>query len=373
MTEPSAGPAEPAASPGSRQGILGWVVVSLVLLVFLLIPLFVSDVYYLHVFILIFYFAYLGTAWSLVGMAGQMSIGHAAFVGIGGYVSTLLFMDLGISPWLGMWVGAVAAALVGVALGYPTFRLRGPYFALTTIAFAEILRIYVENTEVGPFGVKLRAAMGLLLPFRGDAPASFQFFSKEPYYYIALIMMCAAVFISYTINRTRLGYYLAAIRGDRDAAESLGINLTKYNLVAMALSCFLTAIGGTFYAQYFRYINPERGMGLSLSIEIVLVGVVGGWQSVLGPTIGSLLLSPTSEIIRGEFGGSYAGLHLVLYGLLLMIVILFLPKGINEPLTRALHTLEAKLWPAQAETAGTPSRGPTGALDVPGSTPGRGR
>jgi branched-chain amino acid transport system permease protein len=131
-------------------------------------------------------------------------------------------------------------------------------------------------------------------------------------------------------------------------------------------------LGREHSAEKSGYINPERGMGLSLSIEIVLVGVVGGWQSVLGPTVGSLLLSPTSEIIRGEFGGSYAGLHLVLYGLLLMIVILFLPKGINEPLTRALHKLEAKLWPARSPGSVTSSRGPAGTLDVPKSTSVRG-
>jgi branched-chain amino acid transport system permease protein len=126
---------------------------------------------------LIFYFAYLGTAWSLVGMAGQMSIGHAAFLGVGGYISTLLFMDLGVTPWLGIWLGAIAAALSGMILGYPTFRLCGPYFALTTIAF-ETLCISMEDTEVGPFGVKRRAAMGLLISSQGDAPSVFQFLDK---------------------------------------------------------------------------------------------------------------------------------------------------------------------------------------------------
>jgi branched-chain amino acid transport system permease protein len=266
-------------------------------------------------------------------------------------------MDVGITPWLGMWVGAITAALVGVIIGYPTFRLRGPYFALTTIAMAEILRIYVENTEIGPFGIQLRGAMGLLVPPRGNSPAMFQFSGKEAYYYIALGMMCVAIAISYVINRTRLGYYLAAIRSDLDAAESLGINITKCNLVVMAISCFLTALGGTFYAQYFRYINPERGMGLSMSIEIVLVGVVGGWQTVLGPTIGSILLTPTSEIIRGELGGAYAGLHLLLYGLVLMVVILFLPKGLNAPLIGLLRTIESKIWPRQHEQiVATPQR-----------------
>lgn len=349
MSTPVRGSAARTAPSRTRPLRLGWIILGFAGVVLALVPLFVEDLYFLHVFILVFYFAYLGTAWSLVGMAGQLSFGHAAFLGMGGYASTLLFTDLGVTPWLGMWIGAITAAVVGVLIGYPTFRLRGPYFALTTIALAEILRIYVETNEVGPFGIKLRGAMGLLVPPRGDAPALFQFLGKEPYYYIALAMMSGAIAISYAISRTRLGYYLAAIRSDRDAAESLGINVTRCNLVAMAISCFLTALGGTYYAQYFRYINPERGMGLTMSIEIVLVGVVGGWQTVLGPTIGSILLSPTSEIIRAELGGAYAGLHLLLYGLVLMIVILFLPKGLNDPLMGALGRIEARLWPRPQE------------------------
>ena len=193
-----------------------------------------------------------------------------------------------------MWAGGLLAAVVGVVLGWPAFRLRGPDFALTTIAFAEILRIYVENTEVGPFGLPLRAAMGLLIPLKGEAPAQFQFPGKVPYYYIGLVMMCVAVAVSAIINRIRLGYYLAAIRGDRDAAESLGINITRYNLIMMAVSCFLIALAGTFYAQYFRYVNPTRLLGVDLAIEIALVGLIGGWQTVLGPVIGSVVLSSTS-------------------------------------------------------------------------------
>jgi branched-chain amino acid transport system permease protein len=366
MATPARGFEARTAPARGRPRRLGRLVLGLGGALLALVPVFVEDLYFLHIFILVFYFAYLGTAWSLVGLAGQLSIGHAAFLGIGGYASTLLFTDAGLTPWLGMWVGALLAAAVGVIIGYPTFRLRGPYFALTTIAMAEILRIYVETNEVGPLGIKLRGAMGLLVPPRGDAPALFQFMGKEPYYYIALAMMVAAIAISYAINRTRLGYFLAAIRSDRDAAESLGINITRCNLIAMAISCFLTAIGGTFYAQYFRYINPERGMGLSMSIEIVLVGVVGGWQTVLGPTIGSILLSPISEIIRAELGGTYGGLHLVLYGLVLMSVILFLPKGLNDPLVAALGRLETRLWPRRPEPVVSASPDPDRAPGEPG-------
>ena len=340
-------------------GVLEKALVATGLAVFLAVPLFVSGVVSLHIFILIFYFAYLASAWNVVALAGQLSLGHSAFLGIGAYSSTLLFMDLGVSPWLGMWAGAVLATAVGVVVGLPAFRLRGPYFALTTIAFTEILRIYVENTESGPFGLPLRAAMGLLIPLRGNAPAMFQFTGKVPYYYIALGMMCVSVGVSYAITRTRLGYYLAAIRGDRDAAESLGVDITRYNMMAMAVSCFLTALGGTFYAQYFRYVNPTRLLGVDLAIEIALVGLIGGWQTVMGPVIGAIVLSPTSEIIRGQFGGTYAGLHLFLYGLVLMLVILFLPKGLHAPLMALVRKLErssARTEPSAVPTASAASR-----------------
>lgn len=355
-----------------RRLPLGWLAVGLVLLVLASVPLALEDVVYLHIFILVFYFAYLASAWSLVAMAGQLSLGHSAFLGIGAYTSTLLLIELGVSPWIGMWAGALVAATVGVVLGLPAFRLRGPYFALTTIAFAEILRIYVENTETGPFGLPLRAAMGLLVPLKGDAPALFQFSGKAPYYYIILAMMCGSVGLSYAITRSRLGFYLAAIRGDRDAAESLGINITRYNLAAMGLSCFLTALGGTFYAQYFRYVNPTRLLGIDLAIEIALVGLIGGWQTVLGPVIGSMVLSPTSEIIRGQLGGTYAGLHLFIYGLLLMLVILFLPKGLHDPLMAAFRRLEARRRPGpvtEAVVIGTPGGVPVPAFTTSAGAP----
>ena len=347
MSKPEASRGEESRREKERQFPIAWWVIGAVGLLFLIVPFFVHDPYFLHIFVLVFLFAYLGTAWSVVSMAGQLSLGHAALVGIGGYTSTLLFMELGVTPWLGMCLGAVLCGLVGVLIGYPTFRLRGPYFALTSIAFAEILRIYVENTEVGPFGIPLKAAMGLLVPLKGHAPGVFQFDGKPPYYYIAFLMMCAAVGLSFLINRSRFGFYLAAIRSDQDAAEALGIHSTKYKLIAIAVSCMLTAFGGTFYAQYFRYINPERAMGLSMSVEIALVGVVGGWQTVLGPTIGSILLSPSGELVRAYFGGTYAGLHLFLYGLLLMVVILFLPNGLNDPLVRAVKRLEARIGAAK--------------------------
>jgi branched-chain amino acid transport system permease protein len=323
-----------------------WIAVGILLAIAVIIPFVLEKhPYYVHIFILVFLFGYLSTAWGLVGQSGQLSFGHAVFIGLGGYTSTILFMDYGVTPWVGMFAGVIVATLFGLIIGYPTLRLRGPYFALSTLAFGLILQTYVVNTQrLGP--INLRGAMGLLLPLRngGDAPAFFQFATKTPYYFIALAMMVSLVLLSYILNRTRIGYYWTAIRSDQDAAESLGINAGRYRLLAFLLSCALTALGGTLWAQYFHYINPERGMALSLSIEIVLVGVVGGWQTVPGPMIGALVIIPISELLRAQLGGGIAGLHTLIYGLILMGVILWLPKGLNPLVKRGLKWLDHRLW-----------------------------
>jgi branched-chain amino acid transport system permease protein len=305
-------------------------------LVLLAIPLGVTNEYYLHVLIGILYFAYMASAWNIVcGYTGQLSLGHSALAGIGGYISTLLLINAGLSPWIGMFVGALCATLVGALVGWPCFRLRGPYFALTTIAFAEILRIWTENTEE-IFGIELRGAQGLSVPLKGQAPGLFQFDGKVPYYYIVLAMLAAVMLITWWMERSRMGFFVKAIRGDQDAAEALGVNSTRYLLSAMALSSFLTALGGSFYAQYFRYINPERNMGLDFSIELALMGIVGGQGTVLGPVLGAFLLTPAGEITRATLGGKLPGMHLVIYGLVLILAMLFLPKGLIQPLRRLL-------------------------------------
>jgi branched-chain amino acid transport system permease protein len=348
-------------TPAMKQKTIsfGWIVAAFLLVIGVIVPFVLkNDPYYVHIFILVFLFGYLSTAWGLVGQSGQLSFGHAVFVGLGGYTSTILFMDYGITPWVGMFAGVIVAALFGLIIGYPTLRLRGPYFALSTLAFGLILQTYVVNTpKLGP--INLRGAMGLLLPLQngGDAPAVFQFATKTPYYFIALGMMVSAVLLSYALNRTRIGFYWTAIRSDQDAAESLGVNADKHRLLAFLLSCALTALGGTFWAQYFHYINPERGMALSLSIEIVLVGVVGGWQTVTGPMIGAMVLIPISELLRAELGGGFAGLHTLIYGLILMGFILWLPNGLNPLVMRGLKGLDG--WVARRSPAvavGTPEK-----------------
>ncbi len=307
------------------------------LVIALILPLIFPDTYFLHSAAMILYFAYMATSWNFIcGYVGQLSLGHAAFSGAAGYVSVLLFTGVGLSPWLGMVLGGIFAALISLPVGYVTFRLKGPYFTLTTIAFAEIMRIWLENTDEF-LGISLKGAQGLTVPpVGGSSFWAFQFDGKAPYYYIILGMLVLAMLATAWMERSRLGFYLKAIRGDRDGAESLGINPTRFSLIALAISAFMTGLGGAFYAQFFRYINPERNMGIDLSIDMAIMSIVGGQGTILGPTLGALLLHPVAEYMRASFGGQILGLHLVIYGIVLMLAVLYFPKGIIAPLGRLI-------------------------------------
>ena len=330
----------------SRGIPFGWVVMAIFVIVAIIIPFASHELYTLNVCILIFWMGYLATAWGLVGQSGQLSFGHVAFLGIGAYTSTILFQQFGVTPWLGMLAGGAVATACGAIIGYPTLRLRGVYFALTTLAFAYILQIFIKNTNwLGPIWIGSSPGQHITLVNGGNAPHLFQFASKIPYYFIALGMLLGIVALSYWLNRTRTGYYWAAIRGDQDAAESLGINAPRYRIMAFLLSCFFTGLGGVFYAQYYLTIDPRRVLGLDFSIEIALTGIVGGWQSVFGPMVGAMVITPIGQYMRAALGGSFPGLHRLIYGVILMLFILFLPRGLNGLLMRGLRRLEAKVWP----------------------------
>ncbi len=298
----------------------------------LVLPQFLGS-YLLTVFIFIFFYAYLGQAWNIIGgYGGQISLGHAAFVGVGAYTSTYLAMTYHVSPWVGMFIGGGVAALLGAIIGYLGFRfgLRGFYFILLTVAVAEICRLVVAHTEV------LGGALGLFLTFTGD-PWQFQFSDNRYYYYIALGLMLGATGIVAAIERGRLGAYLAAIREDEDASEALGVDTFRTKLVAIVVSAFLTGVGGTFYANYLFSLQPNTAFGIPFSVEIILRPLVGGAGTLLGPVLGSFILSPLAEVSRIYFArGGWSGTHLVVYGLLLIAVVLFVPRGAYPHLARAL-------------------------------------
>ncbi|HEY5725528.1 MAG TPA: branched-chain amino acid ABC transporter permease [Methylomirabilota bacterium] len=279
--------------------------------------------YFLEVLISILFFAYLGLAWNLLGgYAGQFSFGHAAFFGIGAYTSTLLLLRFGLSPWLGMLVGGLFATCFGLFEGYLSFRygLRGPYFSLVTLAFAEMLRVVTVNLKV------VGSSLGLVIPSHANA-LLFVFADKLPYYYVIAGMTAAALTITQLVARSRLGYCLVAVRENEDAAEAAGVDARGAKLRAMAISAFLTALGGTFYAQYFAYIDPTITFGPAISIQGLLPAIVGGAGTVVGPLLGSFVLTPISELTRAALRGR-AGADIMLYGLVLILVISFLPQGL---------------------------------------------
>jgi len=302
---------------------------SLLLLFVASFPLFVRGAYFLQVATIILFYCYLSLAWNIVGgYAGQVSLGHAAFIGTGAYISTLLFVNLGVTPWLGMFVGGAGAVLVSFIMGFPSFRLRGSYFCLVTIAFAEVLRILVASTN-NLFGLRLNGASGILVPLHGHSPTLFQFGSKEWYYYTMLVLLLVIIYASWRLQNSRLGYYLAAIRDDQDAAETLGIDTMRCKLQALAISAFFSALAGTFYAQLLLYIDPVNVLGLSLSKDMCFMSIVGGSGTISGPIVGAVLLTIASELTRVYLGSSYTGAHLVVYGALVILVMLYKPEGIG--------------------------------------------
>ena len=307
------------------------------------LPLVVRSATYLHILVLLYFYAYLTTSWNLVGgFAGVLPLGHAAFVGIGAYTSSILYLQYGVSPWLGMLVGGVLATIVGVLIGLPTFKMRGAYFALATIAFAEGIRVMIENIDrLGPF--VLNGPRGLQIPPLNLGLKNFLFAGKEPYYYIILLMLGAVLVLTYAISRSKLGYYLNAGGEEPEAAMALGVNVARAKLIAMAMSSFLTALAGTFYAQFTLYIHPKSVVSLDLSFEIAFIALIGGRGSIAGPVLGALLLRPVSDFSRIYFGDTLPGLHLVIFGVVLILVMIYQPRGLQEPLTRLYNNLVDRL------------------------------
>jgi branched-chain amino acid transport system permease protein len=283
--------------------------------------------------VLVAFFAYLGTAWNLLGgYAGQFSFGHAAFFGIGAYTSTLLLTRAGVSPWAGLLAGGALAAAFGGLAGYLSFRygLRGPYFALVTLAFAEMLRLLAVNW------LAIGGPMGILIPLPpgGSSLARLQFRDKLPYWYVILGLLAVALWLTRAVERSRLGHGLQAVRENEDAAEASGVDTLRVKLAAMALSAALTAAGGTFYAQYFSFIDPALTFGPAVSVEILLRPIVGGAGTLLGPLLGSVVLTPLSEVTRSVIRGR-PGVDVMAYGAILVLVITFLPGGLVGAWRRA--------------------------------------
>ncbi len=286
-------------------------------------PLFVSNDFYLDGFILIFMWAAFAGAWNIVSRyAGMVSLGHNAFFGIGAHTSTLLLLHYGVTPWLGMLAGGLLSLAVGLAVGVICFRFRSHYFALATLAFGEVCSILAMNWRSLTGGSE-----GLALPIEPSL-YNYSFASKLPYVYIGFALLLVVMAVSYAIENSKLGYYLTAFKENEDAARALGVRTGRVRLIAMGLSSFLSAIVGTFYAQYVVYIDPSSVIRIQLSVQVALFAIVGGVGTVFGPLIGALIFVPITIVLRAWLGTSVPGLYMIVYGVILIAVLLYMPQGV---------------------------------------------
>jgi len=291
----------------------------------LFVPLLVPTDYTLQILFRVFLFAALGLAWNLVGgYAGQLSLGHAAYFGVGAY-GLALFSKLGIPPWVSVLLAVVVAMICAAAIGSVSFRLRGPYFVLCTIAFAEVLRLVAKNlTNVtgGDVGVQV--------------PLLFTHSPIRSFYWSGILLTAMAFALTVWIARSRFGYYLMAIREDQDTALSVGVNATRSKLWALLISAAITGVGGALYASMFLFIVPDQVLAMDISTEIAIVAMLGGAGTLLGPLVGSVVLESAAEIFKNVFKEA----HLLIYGVLIVVVVLFMPDGIVGTCIRKLALLK---------------------------------
>jgi branched-chain amino acid transport system permease protein len=302
-----------------------FIVVGVFLVLALLVPLVIRADYTLQILFRIFLFAALGQAWNLVGgYTGQLSLGHAAYFGVGAY-SLALFSKVGVPPWISLLLGVVMAVICAAIIGSVSFRLRGPYFALSTIAFAEVLRLVAKNLPDVTGG-----------DVGSQVPLLFTHSSIMSFYIAGVILTALAFALSAWIERSKFGYYLMAIREDQDTALSVGVNASRCKLWILLISAGITAIGGALYASLFLFIVPDQVLAMEISTEIAIVAMLGGAGTLVGPIVGSIILETAAEIFKNLFKEA----HLLIYGVLIVVVVLFLPEGIVGTVTNKFRVFK---------------------------------
>lgn len=308
------------------------------LLAFLLVaPLFVGN-YILSVLILVLYFAYTGQAWNvMMGFAGQLSLGHSLYVGLAAYTAAALYVHFGIGPWAGVWIAILISMTAGLVIGFLAFRfgIGGVYFALLTIAFAEFTRVGFDHF------MWVNGSGGFFLPvaqYSVNDPLNLRG-SPTMFYYILLgITVLAFVFCRWLLTG-RIGYYWLAIREEPEAAQTLGINIFRYKMIAVAISAGMTALSGVFFAFYYNNLFPEQIFSMNRSIELILGPIIGGVGSLFGPILGAFVLTALAEALNDimvALGYELPGVKLVFYGFCLLVVVMWLPNGIWPPLRKWL-------------------------------------
>jgi len=305
--------------------------ISVILLAVLLaVPLFGPGNYPLHLMVMGLLWGFIYTSWAIMGRLGMVSFGHGAFLGVGAYTVVLLWNLWGISPWIGAVVAIVITVIIAVMIGYPCFRFKivGHYFALTTLALSEVVRLIIvglrEQTG-GSLGITPKSALSDGGTYSISA---LQFSSKEAWFYLMLACWLVALFVWHRVDRSMSRMALEAISEDEDAAASVGINVNRTKLSITVLSAVMTCLGGVLYAQYQQYVNPETVSGIGISLQMVFGVIAGGMFVMLGPTVGAVFLMLLSEGLRVMIGNQVLGVDITIYGLLLILFIIYMPKGI---------------------------------------------
>tara|TARA_Y100001951_G_scaffold96232_1_gene94692 strand:- start:420 stop:1418 length:999 start_codon:yes stop_codon:yes gene_type:complete len=314
-----------------------WFAILGVIAVMLILPLVTQDTYLLHVLILAMIFGIFASAWNFVtGFAGIKTFGHHAFFALGAYASALIGINIGLSPWLTIWIGGLIAAVAGLFIGLPILRIRSmPHVAIVTLGFAEIVRITLSNLteitrgELGLWGIPVFESFTL----PGVGEVVFSPANKLPYYYLALVLLLLSLLVITMLMRSRTGLSLIAMRDAEDAAQSLGVNLTRQKLQVFVISSFLVGVAGAFYAHYITILTPMAVAGVDLMILIIAMVLVGGLGTLTGPIAGALLLMILVEFLR-----DIDTFRMLVYGAIIILSVMFLPKGlvtIGQNLTRS--------------------------------------
>jgi branched-chain amino acid transport system permease protein len=306
--------------------------------------------YHLHLLITVLIWGFVYTSWSVMGRFGMVSLGHGAFLGVGGYVATMLWNSFGLTPWVGIPIAVVVSMVMAVLVGYPCFRFRivGHYFALVTLALGEVVRLTIvglRDQTGGSLGMTVEGVPG------GTSFLALQFGDRSTFFYLALVVWAAGLWVWRMVDRSMLRYALEASSEDEDAAASVGVNVTRAKLMITMLSAGMTTVGGALYAQYQMYINPETISGIGISLQIVFAVIAGGLFTQFGPTVGAMFTLLLAETLRVSFGHDIHGLDGTIYGLLLVLFIIYMPKGITGSIAAGLARRRGAPGAAQAAAA----------------------
>lgn len=307
-----------------------------------ILPLFIKNSYVIHMLIMMLFYAYLATSWNVMGgFLGYTAIGNGAYLAVGCYVTGALYKFYNINPMIGMLIAGVISLVLAFIIGYPCFRLRGSYYIMASMALLSIIRLIITNNQF-VLGMEWGGGAGFRLPWTGEAMA-LQWVSKIPYYYIMLGLFAVGILISIVIKNTKLGYYFSAIKTNQAAAETLGVPTSRYKLISQLLSAFMTCIAGAFYVVFVMFIDPSRIVGFSLSFEILIYAIVGGADTIWGPTIGAVILYPLTELLRNAMPTQYSSLATAVFGLVLMVAVYYLPSGIYPSCAQVYEYIKHKV------------------------------